>query len=127
MALTLPTVDAVRAIITTELTDEQVQSYIDDAAVLVTRCVTPLTAAEQAVIIKYVAAHLILSNGFGSSEAATNVAMTSMKLGDASETYSRATTGSGLAGTAYGQQAIALDPNGCLAHLGQRQIIFKVL
>ena len=127
MALALPTPEEVKAIIPTDLSDAEVQSFIDDAALLVKRCVSRLDAETQKVIIKYTAAHLIQSAGKSTGEGFGNVAVTSMKLGDASETYSRAQAGSNLAGTWYGQQAILYDPNGCLTTLGQRPVIFKVV
>lgn len=127
MALELPTPADVKAIISTELTDDQIQGFINDAALLVKRCVSPLTPELQKTIIKYVAAHLIQSAGLSTGEGFANVAVTAMKLGDASESYSRATAGTNLAGTWYGQQAIQFDPNGCLLKLGERTVLMQVL
>lgn len=123
MSVSLPSVAEVRAIITTSLEDDQVQYYIDDAALLVEDCVSSLDEARQKAIVKWTAAHLIASSPAG----ATRV-VTSQKLGDASETYATGqVTGAGLGGSAYGIQAMSLDPNGCLAGLGLRPIIFDVL
>lgn len=127
MAIELPTPAEVKAIIPTDLSDAEVQSFINDAALLGKRCVTPLDADTQKVIVKYLAAHLIQSAGKSSGEGFANVAVTSMKLGDASETYSRAQAGNNIASTSYGQQAIQFDPNGCLARLGERKLVMKVL
>lgn len=127
MAVTLPTAAQVRAIITTDLTDDQIDSYVVDASLLVARCISVLDEVTQTTIIKYTAAHLIQSNGQASGEGFANTSVTSMKLGDASESYARAAVGSGMASTSYGQQAIALDPNGCLLTIGQRPVVFKVL
>ena|SRR6478752_1359074 len=127
MAIALPTPEDVKAIIPTELSDAEVQSFINDAALLARRCIARLDAETQKTIVKYLAAHLIQSAGKSTGEGFGNVAVTSMKLGDASETYSRAQAGTNIAGTWYGQQAIQFDPNGCLATLGQRPVIFRVV
>lgn len=127
MALSLPTVEEVRSIIETDLDDAGVTLYINDAAALGKRCLTPLDPDLQKTILKWLTAHLIQLSGRSTGEGFANVAVTSMKLGDASETYARAQLGSNVASTPYGQQAILLDPNGCLARLGARQPFFKVL
>src|SRR6478609_5982002 len=127
MAIALPTPQDVKAIIPTDLSDAEVQVFINDAALLARRCIASLDAETQTVIVKYLAAHLIQSAGKSTGEGFGNVAVTSMKLGDASETYSRAAAGLNIAGTYYGQQAIQFDPNGCLAKLGQQRALFKVL
>ena len=122
MALAKPELSAVRAIIGTDLSDPQVQSVIDDAALLAEGCpkIAGYDAARQAAIVKWLAAHLIAST------ARTGV-LTQKSLGDASESYARAQTGMNLSGTSYGQQALALDPSGCLARLGQRSAFVSVL
>jgi hypothetical protein len=122
MALTTPSVAAVRGIITTDLTDPQVQAVIDDAALLAEGCpvVAGYPAARQSAIVKWLAAHMIAST------ARTGV-LTQKALGDASESYARAQVGLNLSGTTYGQQALALDPSGCLARLGQRSAFVQVL
>lgn len=127
MALSLPTVDEVRSIVQTDLDDAGVQGLINDAAALATRCLTPLEPDLQKTILKWLTAHLIQILGKATGEGFANVAVTSMKLGDASETYARASLGTNLGSTPYGQQAILLDPNGCLARLGARKPFFQVL
>lgn len=124
MALVLPTVASVRVLTSTALCDPEIQDFIDDAAAMVEKCVAGLSATLQKTIIKYVAAHLIATSGAGGGDAAQ---ITSRKLGDASRSYARAQTGTFLAGTSFGQQAMALDPNGCLANLGKPGITFEVL
>lgn len=128
MTISTPTVGEVRAIITTDLIDAAVQGAIDDATLMAEHCVLSLNALRQKSIIKYLAAHLIASmtaGGAGGKGAANT--LTQFALGDASETYARATTGEGIKGTTYGQQAIALDPNGCVANIGKQRACFKVL
>jgi hypothetical protein len=127
VALNLPSPADVRTIIETDLDDTGVQGFIDDAAALARRCVTPLDEDLQKTILKWLAAHLIQVAGKSTGEGFSNVAVTSMKLGDASETYARGQVGTNIASTPYGQQAILLDPNGCLMRLGNRKPIFKVL
>lgn len=127
MALSLPSPAEVKAIIPTDLDDTGVQGFIDDAAALGKRCLTPLDPDLQKTILKWLSAHLIQVAGKSTGEGFANVAVTSMKLGDASESYARGAVGSNIASTPYGQQAVLLDPNGCLARLGVRQPFFKVL
>jgi hypothetical protein len=124
MAIALPTADDVRAIIETDKTDPQIEAIIADAALIAKACIADLDADVQKAIVKWLTAHLIASSASGIEGGAQ---ITSMKLGDASESYARASMGAGLAGTSYGQQALALDPNGCLAQIGMRRAYFKVL
>ena len=121
-----PDVADVRIIITTALEDAAVAALIDDATLLVEDCVSALSCSRQATIIKWVTAHLIAS--MSTSTAGQTGVLTSESLGDASRSYAKPTLGEqGLHGTTYGQQAIAYDPNGCLATLGARKTLFKVL
>lgn len=122
MALAKPEVSAVRAIIGTDLSDPQVQSVIDDAALLAEGCpkVGGYDLARQTAIVKWLSAHMLAST------AAAGV-LTQRALGDASESYMRPIAGLNLSGTSYGQQALALDPSGCLARLGQRSAFVQVL
>jgi hypothetical protein len=126
MAIATPTVSQVRTIITTELTDDQIESIIDDAVLMVENCVASLSESLQRAIVKWVSAHLIASLSVHTNGGAGNI--TSESLGDASTSYSLPTLKSdGLGTTTYGLQAIALDPNGCLAMIGQRRTLVKVL
>lgn len=124
MSIAKPTVASVRAIIDTKLTDEQLESVIDDAVLFAEGCpmVATYDEARQRAIIKWLTAHMIAS-----TNATGGGALTSKSLGDASESYARPTLGVGLSGTTYGQQAIALDPSGCLANLGKTRMMFKKL
>lgn len=119
MAIAKPTVDEVRAIITTRLADEQVQMYIDDAALMVQGCVALLDEDTQRAIVKWWTAHLIASAGRAAGGGGGSGAMVSRKLGDASTTWARGSLGAGAASTYYGQQAMMLDPSGCIAGLGR--------
>jgi hypothetical protein len=121
MAQTSPTAAAVRDIITTTLTDPQIEAIIADAALLVEDCASGWSDARYTSIVKWVAAHMIASRG--GSEGM----LTQRTLGDASETYAKATAGEMLKGSSYGQQALMLDTNGCLINLGKRRASFKVL
>lgn len=121
---TLPTATEVRAIITTSLTDAQIDAIAADALLLVEACssFTSYSDARQTAIVKWVTAHLIAS-----SNATGGGALTQKSLGDASESYARPMLGVGMGGTTYGQQAIALDTSGCLAQIGKIKATFKVL
>jgi hypothetical protein len=126
MALTLPTVEQVRAICPApNLTDAQVQSFIDDAALMAEDCVSAQSAARQVGVIKWLAAHLISTAGVATG-AASGV-IQSQSLGDASESYAVAATADMLKGTAFGQQAMLMDPTGCLANLGKRKSTFQII
>lgn len=122
--MTNPTVAQVRAIITTSLTDDAVTAIIEDAALMVEHCISSLAEARQTAIIKWTTAHLISSMSGSTGGKKT---LSSFKIGDAQENYVQATLGEAMKGTTYGQQAIALDPNGCIANIGKRKVSFKVL
>lgn len=120
MAIEKPTAADVKAIISTALTDQQVGALIDDAALLAERCIAGFDAARQKAVLKWLTAHLIASTNAGASK-------TSSKLGDAQDSFARAQLGSGLSGTIYGQQALALDPNGCLLGIGKVKAFMETL
>lgn len=112
MAVEKPSAADVKAIISTALTDEQIGALIDDAALLAEDCIASLSSERQKAILKWLTAHLIASTDF-------NGMKTSSKLGDAQDSFARATLGDALKGTTYGQQALALDPCGCLVNIGK--------
>lgn len=97
-----------------------VSSVIDDAALMAERCSSAWSDAQETSILKWLSAHLLASTQDGG-------VLTSEKLDDASESYSRASVGDGISGTVYGQQAIALDPTGCLARLGRAKADMQVI
>lgn len=118
---TTPSVAEVRAIITTAMTDDQVTALIGDAELMVEHCISSLAASRQKAIIKWVTAHLI------SMSTGENRQLTQFKLGDAQEAYASMTLGEALKASRYGQQAINLDPNGCIANIGKRKVGMTVL
>jgi hypothetical protein len=113
----------VRVVIATALADPQLTALIGDAVLIAEGCpvVATYDATRQAAIVKWIAAHLV------AQQSGKAGALTQKALGDASESYASAAMGAQLAGSRYGQQAIALDPSGCLAQLGMRRATFKVL
>jgi len=122
----IPSAAEVRAIITTSLTDPAIEAMIEDAELMVEACIASMTCQRKTAIIKWVTAHLISS--MSSITSGGTGVITSDSLGDASRSYAKPTLDStGLFGSTYGQQAMALDPNGCLAALGMRKTLFKVL
>jgi len=112
MATQKPTVAVVRLIVEGDFSDIQVQSVIDDAALMVEACVANYSADRQSAIIRWVTAHLFSMMPEGRF-------VTSSKLGDASESYSAPKLGDSLAGSPFGQQALMLDTSGCLARIGR--------
>lgn len=119
MAYESPTVDSVRLIISTPLSDAAVAAAVTDAELLVGACIEGLEDDRAAAIVKYVAADLITSvvstGGAG--------ALTSRSLGDATDTW--ASQGAEFGKSAYWSRALMLDPNGCLAKLGKRRPTFE--
>lgn len=116
----LPTVAAVRRIFPQASADDAVvQDFIDEAALVASRCagLVAAAAANQSSAVKWIAAHLMAvgsSNGGVSSES----------IGKASKSYAMGPMGDNLKSTVYGQRALLLDPSGCLARLGFPKPIF---
>lgn len=121
--LVLPTAADVQAVVSTgSLTEAQIDEVISDAALIAETCIESLDGNRQRSILKWLAAHLIStikSQGGG--------ALTSDRIGDAARSYSTASLGTELRSTSYGQQALLLDPNGCLARLGKARAVFEGL
>lgn len=120
MALELPTADEVRVVISTALTDPQIEALILDAALVVDQCsaVAGYDVDTQAAIVKYWTADLIstiANQGAG--------VVTSDKLGDAARTFSAGNDSS--ATSFYRQRAYDLDPSGCLRRIGKAQASFE--
>lgn len=116
----LPTVAEVVALTNTSLEEAVVASLINDAALIAGSCLDVYDSARQTAIIKWLAAHLVASTS-------SSGVLTSDKLGDAAQTFSRATVGEGLNGTMYGQQALALDTKGCLTRRGKAPASVQVI
>lgn len=108
------TVADVRLIYSGSESDPQVQAAIDTILIMAAKCLALMPDdATRDQVTKYLAAHLltvIASNGVGVA--------TSSKLGDASDSFASGALGKGLRSSAYGQMAIALDPNDCISKLG---------
>lgn len=118
MNLSIPTAQAVIDLTGTTLPEPVVYSIIDDAAIIGRDCLAALDADTQEAAIKWLAAHLIASTDSGATLA-------SERLGDAQQTYVRAQVKDGIAGTVYGQQAIAIAP--CLARIGRAKARITVV
>jgi len=128
MALETPTPDEVRGVIAlpTTVVDATINAFISDASLVVARCpvIVSSDSATQKAVIKWVTAHL-MNMRYGASGP-----LVSESIGDASKSYaqpSRAPSGLGLAGSYYGQQALLLDPSGCLAQVGKMRPTFAVI
>ncbi len=122
MSLTPPSVADVRLIITSPLTDAQIQALINDTVVLCGLCsvIEGYPSDRQAIIIKLMVAHFMtLNSGKG--------ARTSKSLGDASEAYVAIPVTWAAGSTSYGQQALMFEPSGCLANLGRRKPVLQTL
>ena len=120
MTVAKPAASSVIELTGSERTEAFVQSVIDDAAILAQDCIKGYDADRQEAIVKWLAAHLLASTQ-------DDAVLTSEKLGDAQQSYARAAMGAALAGTTYGQQALALDPKGCLARLGRSRASVQVV
>lgn len=121
MTIKLPTIDELRAIVTTSLDDAALEALIGDVSLMVAACVEALEGDRQAAIIKYATADLIA----GTVQNSGAGALVSQSLGDASETYAQQSTSNQFGGTAYWRSAVLLDPNGCLQKLGRRRATFE--
>jgi hypothetical protein len=120
--LSLPSVAEVRAVISTSLTDDQVESLIVDASIVVDQCaaVGGYDVDVQAAIIKYWTADIIstiANQGAG--------VITADRLGDAARSFS---AGNDKTATSfYRQRAYDFDPSGCLRRIGKPQASFQSL
>lgn len=121
-----PTVASVRVLITTSLTDAQIEEIMQDAYAMTARCIDSLPDATKKAIVKYVTAHII-SGIPGASSFTGSGAVSSESLGDASISFATRTMGTNLNGSTFGEMAIMLDPNGCLNRLGKGKATIDVL
>lgn len=104
-----PSASDVKSLTGSKLSDPVVDAIIADAALLAADCLSGVSDALETTVLKWLAAHLVASTSESGS-------LTTKKLGDGSRSYASAQLGSGLMGTSYGQQAIALLP--CLSTVG---------
>lgn len=122
MPICKPDAADVIALMGTDLPEPVVQSLIDDAALIVERCIVGLPCERQRAILKWITAHLIASTGDESGEVRT-----SERLGDAADGFARGQLGDNIASTFFGQQALMLDPNGCLNRIGKSRATIEVV
>lgn len=109
------TIADVRLIYSGSASDAQVQAAINDVGVMAAKCLAKIEdAATKDAVQKYLAAHLLTvvvdSSGAGIASSSS--------LGDASDSYASGSLGKGLRSSAFGQMAIALDPNDCVSKIG---------
>lgn len=107
------TTTAVELIISTTLTDPQIQAFIDTATLIVDANLLDkgLSTDLLTQIETWLAAHLLSMRDQRTSER---------RIGDVWFTY-QGQTGLGLDATLYGQQVKLLDTSGTLASLGKRR------
>jgi hypothetical protein len=107
------TSELVREIISTELTDSQINAFANTAHLVVQESLASKSLSEARLkqIELYLAAHLLSMRDQRKKQ---------VKAGDVSITY-QGETSTGLQATLYGQQAITLDTSGTLAALSQRK------
>lgn len=110
----------VKEIIDTELTDDQVEPFIQAATLLVDSYLsnkTDLSTAMLKEIERWLAAHFIASS-VDPREQVVRVGTIEVNL--------EGTTGQGLFFSRYGQQAMLLDVTGTLKRLNQPKAVFSV-
>lgn len=109
-----PTPEQVQRLLSVTFSTEELEDAISDAGLMLNACAKLYDDERQAALVKYLAAHLLASSQVG---AAGSLASESVD----GTSYSRATAtlGQNLKGTTFGQQALLLDPNGCLQSLGE--------
>lgn len=112
------TTTAVELIISTTLTDPQIQAFIDTATLIVDANLLDkgLSTDLLTQIETWLAAHLLSMRDQRTSER---------RIGDVWFTY-QGQTGLGLDATLYGQQVKLLDTSGTLASLGKRRATLTV-
>ncbi len=119
---TRPTEAQIRAIITTQRTPEQVESFIDSTMVLIEDLLdgSGYSDSRKREIYRWVTAHLIAST-------AEEGVLSSDSYGGASHGYARAQLKMFLQGTTYGQQALMFDEDDLLNGLGVPRATIEVL
>lgn len=116
------TVADVRLIYSGSASDPQVQAAIDTVLIMAAKCLAAMPDdATRDQVTKYLAAHLLTTTIDSGGSGITQ----SSSLGDASDTYAVSGFGKGLRSSMYGQTAIALDPNGCVAKIGNPRATFE--
>ncbi len=100
------------------MSEALVEMLIGQAQLIAATCLEGASDELETAVLFWLTAHLVASTS-------RSGAVTSYKLGDASESYATAQVGNGLSGTTYGQQAIALLP--CLAYYGRGTASIEVI
>lgn len=116
--------EAVKEIIDTDLTDSQINNFLNVAYYMTIPLTGKLTAcggtSMHCEIIKYLAAHAITTGPSGGQ-----VKSQSVGSGEWSVSF-WGKDGEGLRGSSYGQDAIAMDCSGILAGLGLKRASLQV-
>ena len=113
----------VRGILTTNLTDPQIQAWIDIASSVIDRYATICTTAGDSVLFNL---ELLLTAHYITAIADRSKTVTSRSFGDSSESY-MASGGEGLKASPYGQQLVMLDPCGVMEDLTKPRAYSKLL
>lgn len=111
-----PTVNELKGIIDTELPDDNLQQYIDNAYDFISSqdaMMQGLTPAVVKMIVNYLAAHMVVIT--------KERLATKEEAGPAKVEYA-GTFGEGLKSTSHGQMVLSLDVTGTLASLGKKSI-----
>jgi Protein of unknown function (DUF4054) len=102
----------VKAIISTTLTEDEVEPFIDAANVVITgKCASTYSSTELKELERWLAAHLV------AIRTPDNASVKSKKAGKVEVQYFGTQGGTGLWSTPYGQQLMALDYSSTLAGL----------
>lgn len=116
------TATEVREIVTTSLSDAQIDAFIASSTLIVDRYATQCSEADAATlkeIERQLTAHML-----SASDASQRMA--SRKFGDSSENYFTQ-SGLNLDSSQYGQNVKMLDPCGILADYGKRRGFVRLL
>lgn len=112
------TVDEVKDIISTTLTDGQINAFINTSHQVVSQRLNGKGISEDTLkeIEVWLSAHYVCMRDPRKKQ---------VKVDDVAVTY-QGETGTGFQSTSYGQQAIALDPTGTLASASLKRATFHV-
>lgn len=113
------TVEEVRKIIDTDITDNEIQAFIATANSLVDSVLPNQGISEELLIEieKWLSAHFV---------SIKDPRLRQLRIGEVTETY-YGRGGEGLNHTPYGQQVLLLDYTGSFANLGKRKASFNVV
>lgn len=128
MGANLANVVQVREVMTTTLTDAEIQAHIDMAHRYLEDALgsASLTEVQKADIEVYASAHLISSGKAASSPTAGSAE--EIQVGESRTRFTaNALTGEGLKASRFGRIAIMLDTSGTLASSGKKPALFRVV